>query len=1583
MAIEKRKIENLKPGKKYALNVKVKNTDLNIVSDLSDTIIFTVPTDTTIPSALTNLELFAGLENVMFVFDYSQDLDVRKYEYELYKNSDMSDQDGPLTGFADANVFTVSVDNLQTEENGGGLARFWGRARTIDTTGNAGPWTSLVETDDRIPLIDNQYIGSLTASKITAGTIGAHTITLNSASSIIKSSTFNGTLQGNGSYSFPNGGGQGWLINGQGKAYFYDATIVGSIDIGGFDSGSFHVDIEGNMWLGAGVYGQAPFRVSKEGVLQINQIAFDDIVEGIIDFNERNNRNPTTPDTPTLANTITAGFFNIGSSYKIVSPGNTSFTAIGADNNDVGTVFTAAGAGAGTGTVSGETIDHDNNDDGSVDISFEWNYPITIVAATSIVSGSKYQIVSPGNTSFTAIGADNNDVGTVFTANNVVPTGTGTVSVYSLERDIDGFYVHIHSSSLVTAGSFVVGRSYRIISAGNTSFTAIGALNNYVGTVFTATGTGTETETGTVAEVYTMGTSPALESTYPLRFEERAAIYRGLASNKFYTFGVRAFRIVDTDIDSDGIIYGDFVQSTVVEENPYRPEDNIAFKGDIEGTINGEDIDLIIGYATAGNTTAGNFNTRNDRNSTTPTTPTLASTITSSNLNIGSTYKIVSFGTTTNWNTAAGTNGVTYQEGSVFEAKAVTSGDGTVSGETIDHDINDDGSVDISFEWNYTVSETPSAANNIDGFAIYYYTSPTLDISAVTPSSPSAGSVTYTTLAPHGFAIGNTVVISDLVPVEYNGTFTVTAVTSTPSNTFTVANSTTSTVTDAVGSVFGNTAYTIGASPSNELVYFLPREKRALILQAVPSNKFYTFGVKAYRIVDTNLELPSATVAVTSIASNATYKIVSLGDTNWNTAGVSGTAAIGTVFTAAQAGTGTGTVKLYTLATSGILYSAAVQSTVTEENPYQPSTTVAFKGDVTGTINQVDVVDITTTYNNFNNRNDRFSAIPASATNVAFVTSDKNLDGSVNLTLDWDYPNEELSFGSILIDSTYTISNLGTTTTGQWQGVGAGSIPDVGTVFTATQSGSGNTTGEVIKHTNSIDGFAIYLRTIDTTLFTNLVAGTQYVIMSLGTTTTAQWQAAGVSGTPAQNTVFTALSAGVAVASSTSLVIDMDSKVFTITSNSGIATGQRVRATGVNVANYMQGIVTVSGTTMTMAVDAIGGSGTFASWSIKSSGDVGRVITKADYDLQILKENLKDITNITAVYLTPEKSAHRFPPLSSEKVYRAAIKAYRTVDTDLGIDASDRIDGAIVNAASLIFNGNPLLGGPDGSIAIGNGKIFIGKGNYNNSDTGFYVDKDSLFSLGDKLSWNGTTLTVTGAINATSGIFTNTVTVGGATSGTLQVGSSPSTAINIVGTNSNASTFIRTGSTITATTGNGFYFGADGKVRIASSTNSLTFDGTSLTINGGGTFTGALSGGTISIGSDNNIFKADSNGIYLGDATFADAEFSVTPAGYLKSTSGKIGGWIIGSVTGTANGAQTDFPGSIYQWKTVAGVATLSLMSPDGFAWFSGGLVAPTISGFSTGVTTNGGALNTMILRNIKYGSGRPTGGAIGDIYLS
>ena len=170
-------------------------------------------------------------------------------------------------------MFTISVPN-STDTT---AKTYWGRVRAVDTSGNFGPWTVFVQTDQSTPLISSQYISSLTASKITAGTIGAHTITLNGVNSILKSSNYAAPTS--------NTGGAGWKISGDGLAIFNNASIRASLDIGEdlgtSDATSFHVDVNGNMWIGANRsnYNSAPFRVNNLGEITADSLTLTGITE--------------------------------------------------------------------------------------------------------------------------------------------------------------------------------------------------------------------------------------------------------------------------------------------------------------------------------------------------------------------------------------------------------------------------------------------------------------------------------------------------------------------------------------------------------------------------------------------------------------------------------------------------------------------------------------------------------------------------------------------------------------------------------------------------------------------------------------------------------------------------------------------------------------------------------------------------------------------------------------------------------------------------------------------------------------------------------------------------------------------------------------------------------------------------------------------------------------------------------------------------------------------------------------------------------------------------------------------------------
>jgi hypothetical protein len=250
MSIISKNIENLKPNKEYIVTVRAKNNDINILSGYTDSVRFRTPTDSTIPQAPTGLVLAASFLNVLFKYTDSVDEDTAKYEYELYKqaqiqivgglNSIISGEIPHRTGFVQTNVFVVSVDDNSTTTSTSSVTspvKYYGRVRSIDSAGNISSWTNVVGSGDT-PLIDEQFIGSLTAGKITAGTIGAHeiiltqpgtatTITSPDNKAILRSSDYNGSY--NNATDTWSAGSAGWIISGDGRAEFNNATIRGTL----------------------------------------------------------------------------------------------------------------------------------------------------------------------------------------------------------------------------------------------------------------------------------------------------------------------------------------------------------------------------------------------------------------------------------------------------------------------------------------------------------------------------------------------------------------------------------------------------------------------------------------------------------------------------------------------------------------------------------------------------------------------------------------------------------------------------------------------------------------------------------------------------------------------------------------------------------------------------------------------------------------------------------------------------------------------------------------------------------------------------------------------------------------------------------------------------------------------------------------------------------------------------------------------------------------------------------------------------------------------------------------------------------
>ncbi len=237
MATIRKTVSGLKPDSNYLFAVKPKNTEISASDSIPDSIRIKTPASGSVPSPIASFNIYCNFESVMFVFQPVTDQDFSEYEYEIYDGSTTS-SNLVSTGRKRSTVFVVSVENssrtLDPSTNAETVTnkKYYGRVRAINTSGNAGAWTALVTHSGNTPLIADQYIGSLTAAKITAGVVSAEQIILKNASGPIQSYTPSSGVSVIRSSNYIEGGlgvGQGWIIKGDGTAQFDAASIRGSV----------------------------------------------------------------------------------------------------------------------------------------------------------------------------------------------------------------------------------------------------------------------------------------------------------------------------------------------------------------------------------------------------------------------------------------------------------------------------------------------------------------------------------------------------------------------------------------------------------------------------------------------------------------------------------------------------------------------------------------------------------------------------------------------------------------------------------------------------------------------------------------------------------------------------------------------------------------------------------------------------------------------------------------------------------------------------------------------------------------------------------------------------------------------------------------------------------------------------------------------------------------------------------------------------------------------------------------------------------------------------------------------------------
>jgi len=197
---------------------------------------------------------------------------------------------------ADATITTAKINDLSADKitsgtitggeiTVGGVSNTSGFIKSYNFSSGSAGWA--INSDGSAEFANATVRGTLNASDITAGTLDASNITVtNLNAGEISTGTLNvdrlptiTTSQINFTASDIDGvdpdtilatinaSSEGIEINANKLDLSGSLSVGDALDVGGSDASSFHVDVNGNMWLGAATYASAPFKVSNAGAL--------------------------------------------------------------------------------------------------------------------------------------------------------------------------------------------------------------------------------------------------------------------------------------------------------------------------------------------------------------------------------------------------------------------------------------------------------------------------------------------------------------------------------------------------------------------------------------------------------------------------------------------------------------------------------------------------------------------------------------------------------------------------------------------------------------------------------------------------------------------------------------------------------------------------------------------------------------------------------------------------------------------------------------------------------------------------------------------------------------------------------------------------------------------------------------------------------------------------------------------------------------------------------------------------------------------------------------------------------------------
>jgi hypothetical protein len=404
---------------------------------------------------------------------------------------------------ADSKIDVLNVDNLTLDGN------------TLSSTNTNGGITIDPNGTGEITLGANTTVqGTLTVSgamdfnaQVSANSLNVEDLT---SGRVVLAGT-NGELQDAAGFTYTTSSG--------GET---DVNITGSLSVD-------NVDIDGNDISTTNTNGNLTLTPNGTGLVVVNKATGFKVASGteaarpsagsvgdaVIRYNETTNR---------FEGTVSGSWTGLGGVVDIDQ--DTYIDAEASADEDVLRFYTGNTGGytagerlriSGAGAVFASDIGITAN--AGIDVD-----DINIDGDTITINGSTIQ--GTGNSALGTIILDpapaaGDNGGTLVVRGNLQVTGTQTIvnsTVVTVDDPImvlgqddigdtldRGIQVLYNTATPVAATSIVNGQEYTIVSAGDTDFTAIGAADSNVGTVFTATGSGTGTGTAVTTSTETSG----------------------------------------------------------------------------------------------------------------------------------------------------------------------------------------------------------------------------------------------------------------------------------------------------------------------------------------------------------------------------------------------------------------------------------------------------------------------------------------------------------------------------------------------------------------------------------------------------------------------------------------------------------------------------------------------------------------------------------------------------------------------------------------------------------------------------------------------------------------------------------------------------------------------------------------------------------------------------------------------------------------------------------------------------------------------------------------------------------------------